>query len=121
MRIYTVQLALGAFLVLFAIVILTIGGHNHPPGEFLYRSSILEAEVANDPVQANLLREDQKVARRRIMKIQDDTNWCLIVVLAAGVINLFSGAYLRADVKRRELIETHAKLAEQEDGSHDGG
>ena len=120
MRIHTVQLALGAFLVFFAAIILTIGSHNHPPGEFLYRSRILEAEVANDPVQANLLREDQKVARRRIMKIQDDTNWCLIVVLAAGVINLFSGAYLRADMKRRETFDTQTKTAEQDAPSNGG-
>lgn len=103
MRIYQILLGLGAFLLLYSPVIMTIGVHNHPPGEFLYRSKILEAEVANDTKQEKLLREDHKAATRRIRKIQEDTTWSLLIVFGAGIVNLFCGAYLRQEVKRADL------------------
>jgi hypothetical protein len=98
----TILIVSGAILILRAPAWIVVTAHNHPPGEFFYRTAMLEKELQDDAKALAQLEKEHKIARQRARSVVDYASTTMWWLVGCGILNLYCGIALRPSRKRRK-------------------
>jgi hypothetical protein len=109
----TALIVSGIILIFRASAWIIVTAHNHPPGESLYRSEMLERELQGDEEKLAQLVRDHKIAQQRVRGIVDYASTSMWWLVGCGVLNLYCGIVLRPSRRRIEADQVDASSGDK--------
>jgi len=98
----TALIVSGILLMLRAPTWIFVAVHFHPPGEFLYRSEMLEKELEGDNEKLVELAADRRAAEQRVRGVLDHATTSMWWLAACGILNLYCGIVMMPSRRKCE-------------------